>query len=182
MAVLTALSWHGDHVDGLPSILAILESLSSPAPRVHKFPSTHEIKHPSAPLAQGQTFTITGTSESLQVIHTPGHSDDSISLILKGEGIFCADTVLGEGTAVFEDLRVYMQSLEKLLVIMQGGEEKLFPGHGPVRSDGKDLVKMYIRHRNEREGQIVDCLEGEMGLMECVLASNFSNLADRATD
>lgn len=75
-----------------------------------------------------QTFTITGSSSPLKVIHTPGHSDDSISLLLPDQGIFCADTVLGEGTAVFEDLRVYMQSLSTLLEIMENGQEKLFPG------------------------------------------------------
>lgn len=47
-----------------------------------------------------------------------------------------------------------------------GGDDLIATIDGPVREDGRELVNMYIRHRNEREGQIVDCLEGEMGLME----------------
>ena len=68
-------------------------------------------------LTEGQSITTSSaTPLSLKVLHTPGHTTDSISLLFPSDNaIFTADTVLGEGTAVFEDLGAYMKSLRLLL-------------------------------------------------------------------
>lgn len=105
----------------------------------------------------------------LQVIHTPGHTSDSTSLLFPEENsLFTADTVLGEGTAVFEDLSAYMASLKLLLdtgrsLISRGKDEKkklrIYPGHGPVVEDGIHVLETYIKHRSERENQILSLIE-----------------------
>lgn len=169
----TVSHWHHDHVAGLPSVLSLLEKLSSPRPKIHKHSAdpTKDKDLPEAssylPLKENQTFSVSGSEHHLRVLHTPGHSSDSISLVFPTQGIFTADTVLGEGTAVFEDLRVYMQSLDKLLNVCKGNAEKtrLFPGHGPVQEGGKEYVQMYIKHRSEREDSIVKAMSEEMDLM-----------------
>jgi endoribonuclease LACTB2 len=107
--------------------------------------------------------TIHGSDSSLQVLHTPGHTTDSICLyLLEEKALFTADTVLGQGTAVFEDLAAYITSLHSLLQFRDQLEThqftRVYPGHGPVVNDGPKLINEYIKHRMERETQIIQVL------------------------
>lgn len=69
--------------------------------------------------------------------------------------MFTADNVLGQGTAVFEDLSTYMKSLEAMSKAFKG---RAYPGHGPVIEDGPAKVLEYIKHRKLREKQVLDVL------------------------
>lgn len=121
-----------------------------------------------------------GDLPELQVLHTPGHTADSVSLLCRGvlpdldkpsdaalesESIlFTFDTVLGHGTAVFEDLRAYMSSLSTCIDTLEetGRSQpvKLFPGHGEIIEDGLAKLKEYRRHRQDREDQVIAALTG----------------------
>ena len=58
---------------------------------------------------KGPGSTTTTAATLLVVLYTPGHSADSICLYLPIDwALYTADTVLGHGTAVFEDLAAYM--------------------------------------------------------------------------
>ena len=165
---------HADHYGGLPSVLALLREIqSTSAPRLHKFPlagdkgisfmlsqippgtfATTETGRELHDLFDGQE--LRGTDTTLTILHTPGHTDDSICIQLREEeSLFAADTVLGQGTAVFEDLRLYMQSLHR---IADSQFLRLYPGHGPVVEDGLAHVRMYISHREARENEILRVL------------------------
>lgn len=57
------------------------------------------------------------------VHHLPGHTDDSVSLWLKEEdALFVGDSVLGQGSSVFSDLKAYMETLHRLQVRSVGRE------------------------------------------------------------
>ncbi|KAF9078514.1 beta-lactamase-like protein [Rhodocollybia butyracea] len=101
------------------------------------------------------------SSASLHVLHTPGHTRDSICLFVpEDRALYTADTVLGQGTAVFEDLKVYLSSLRKMMDYHGfNSYDLLYPGHGPVVTEGTKTIETYIRHRLEREAQVLEILQ-----------------------
>ncbi|KAI4518186.1 Metallo-hydrolase/oxidoreductase [Schizophyllum commune Loenen D] len=120
-------------------------------------------------LTDGQTLITADGSVTLQVLHTPGHTTDSIALYIAQDGaLYTADSVLGQGTAVFEDLSTYLASLRKLLDFCAAGDGAaytvLYPGHGPVVKDGCQTIETYIKHRLERETQIFAVLQSDGAL------------------
>lgn len=77
------------------------------------------------------------------------------------DALFTGDNVLGHGTAVFEDLPTYLNSLEKMRHVFKG---RAYPGHGDVVQDGPAKIQEYIQHRQLRENQVLAVLkEGEGG-------------------
>ena len=141
------------------TLLAVIESLPegsyTPSPSGSPFHDLHD----------EQTLPISSApeSESLRVLYTPGHTIDSIALYVPSDrALYTADTVLGQGTAVFEDLAALIASLRKMLAFgstIEGGYQFLYPGHGPVVNDAAGLMNTYITHRLEREKQVVQLLE-----------------------
>lgn len=76
--------------------------------------------------------------------------------------LYTADTVLGQGTAVFEDLGTYLSTLRSLSSRIDESIA-LYPGHGPVLHNGKQVIEAYINHRMEREGEIIQVLQQTPG-------------------
>ena len=106
-------------------------------------------------IVDGQTFQIEGV-HGLRAFHCPGHTIDHMALVLEDEdAMFTGDNVLGHGTAVFEDLVTYMESLERMQLEFSG---RAYPGHGAVMEDGRAKIREYITHRKEREGQILQAM------------------------
>lgn len=111
-------------------------------------------------LQDGQAFQDSDGATLIRVFHTPGHTVDSIALLLPTEkALYTADTVLGYGTTVFEDLSTYLASLQRLLDLGSDADYgALYPGHGPVVEQGRETVSQYIKHRLEREKEILRVL------------------------
>lgn len=137
--------WHPDHVGGVKDLLEL-----NPSAAVFK----HSPSAGQRAIADGQCFETAGAT--LRALHCPGHTADHMALVLEQEdAMFTGDNVLGHGTAVFEDLTAYMASLE-LMAGRFGG--RAYPGHGAVVEDGKAKVRDYIKHRREREEQVIAVL------------------------
>jgi glyoxylase-like metal-dependent hydrolase (beta-lactamase superfamily II) len=108
-------------------------------------------------LADGDVITAAGCV--LRVVATPGHSADSVSLLLPADSaLFTGDTVLGRGTAVIADdgnLGDYLRSLGQLRDLAEAmAVRMLLPGHGPVLADPAGTLDYYISHRAERLDQV----------------------------
>jgi len=112
-------------------------------------------------LAEGDVITAAGCD--LAVVKTPGHSADSVSLLLPADGaLFTGDTVLGRGTTVIGtdgNLGDYLRSLDRLRDLVGSlGVGSLLPGHGPVVDDPATTLDYYITHRAERLDQVRSAL------------------------
>jgi ribonuclease/clavin/mitogillin len=158
--------WHHDHVGGVQHV----QELQGGGVEVKKFvsPSSTSGKHEErgsedwGVIGDGEVFSCEGVR--LRALYSPGHTDDHVGFILenesgdgKGDDLFAGDNVLGHGTAVFEDLALYMESLEKMRGVVG---ERLFPGHGEVVEDGKGKIAEYVEHRREREREALEVLGG----------------------
>ena len=95
----------------------------------------------------------------LRVVATPGHTADSLSLLLTADGaLLTGDTVLGRGTTVIADdgsLGDYLRTLDELRALAdEAGLRVLLPGHGPLLADPAGVLDYYIAHRRERLDQV----------------------------
>ena len=119
------------------------------------------------PLADGERIGAAGLE--LEVMATPGHTADSVSFVLPGDGdhgsVVTGDTILGRGTTIIADpdgaLGPYLESLRKLRTLGRRahGPVAVLPGHGPVLRDLASIADDYLAHRAERLDQIRYALE-----------------------
>jgi len=109
-------------------------------------------------LGDGERLTVDGLN--LVVVATPGHTGDSLSILLAAENaLLTGDTILGHGTAVVAwpdgELAAYLQSLQRIEA-MTGSREvtQILPGHGPTLPDAAGAVRYYLDHRSQRLRQV----------------------------
>jgi glyoxylase-like metal-dependent hydrolase (beta-lactamase superfamily II) len=108
-------------------------------------------------LAAGDVLTDAGCE--LRVVATPGHTSDSVCLVLPQDGaVLTGDTVLGRGTTVIAadgSLADYLDSLRRLRALADKTELRvLLPGHGPLLDRPADTLDYYLAHRAERLAEI----------------------------
>jgi glyoxylase-like metal-dependent hydrolase (beta-lactamase superfamily II) len=107
----------------------------------------------------GAGAVLTAAGCELRVVATPGHSADSLSLLLAADGaLLTGDTVLGRGTTVIAgdgSLGDYLRTLDDLRSLAgTAGLRVLLPGHGPLLGDPAGVLDYYIAHRKERLDQV----------------------------
>lgn len=171
--------WHHDHVGGLSDILAELSDFTSHC-EVWKYPHQidPDIHKELNVLKDGDEFSVEGAT--LRLLHTPGHTTDHVIFhLIEDNAIFSGDCILGEGTAVFEDLHDYIKSLQ---LILDQKPSVIYPGHGNIINDPVDKIHYYINHRLQREQQILDVLnqsKEELFSEGQLVGKIYSGLSDR---
>lgn len=159
---------HVDHIGGAAQVIERHGPL-----RVSKRPHADlDAPWPVTVRAIDDGAMVETEGATLRALHTPGHAEDHLCFVLEEErALFSGDNVLGVGTTVIPaqggDLLDYMRSLERMLA-----EEprRIYPAHGPRIDDGCAKLREYIAHREERECEIVACLEDGLSRIPDVVA------------
>jgi glyoxylase-like metal-dependent hydrolase (beta-lactamase superfamily II) len=150
IAMIVVTHGHFDHCESAPR----LHELSG-APVVARDPA---LCIDAEPLSAETGRTSVAGLDWLTVL-TPGHSSDSVSLLLEADrALLTGDTVLGRGTAVIAhpdgNLRDYLDSLQRLRDLAETEVDIVLPGHGPVLDHPVAVLDYYLTHRHERLEQV----------------------------
>ncbi|HEV8278796.1 MAG TPA: MBL fold metallo-hydrolase [Streptosporangiaceae bacterium] len=155
---------HPDHAEGAAAFAAMTGAPVLAADPAHRLGGEG--------LAPGDILTAGGCE--VRVVATPGHSADSVCLLLPADGaLLTGDTVLGRGTTVIAgdgSLADYLRSLERLRALADEARlQVLLPGHGPLLTDPAGTLDYYLAHRRERLAQVTAALAaGDRSLAEIV--------------
>jgi glyoxylase-like metal-dependent hydrolase (beta-lactamase superfamily II) len=136
---------HHDHTEGAAELARLTGAPVRAADPAHCIGG--------ATLRDGEIITAAGVS--VQVIATPGHTTDSVSFLLAGDGptgsVLTGDTILGRGTTVIAppdgSLGSYLDSLRLLAGL---GPRFVLPAHGPQLPDLSAVAQEYLAHREQR--------------------------------
>jgi glyoxylase-like metal-dependent hydrolase (beta-lactamase superfamily II) len=150
---------HPDHAQGAPWLA---DRTGAP---VRAFDA--DLCRAAGPLTDGESFTAGGLG--FDVLHTPGHSADSVCLRVSRAGtrgtddpegasaMLTGDSILGRGTTVVGDLGQYLATLRRL--IGEPAAVPALPGHGPELPDVAGIAGEYLAHREERLDQVREALD-----------------------
>ncbi|PIA14238.1 Metallo-hydrolase/oxidoreductase [Coemansia reversa NRRL 1564] len=183
--------WHPDHIGGVSRLLDMHDIVTRSC-TVYKYQNeaTDSVDPVRDMLALArerdqlrnisdlQVFEV--DSLRLQAVFTPGHTEDHTSFTITTNSkpeeptqdidcettleclLLTGDLILGRGTTTVHELRLYMESLRRMLAMRPS---MLLPGHGPIisgeeqgRYNAVRVIEEYIEHRNMRERQIVEVL------------------------
>ena len=167
-------------VDPGPSDSEHLAAIHAAAPAIEGVVLTHgHADHAEAAPLLGAPVFQPGDGETagpFTAIATPGHSADSVCLVLDERICFAGDTVLGTGSVFIApgegSLSAYLASLRRLRSLPL---EVLCPGHGPYVWDPAAKLDEYVAHRLERERRLVDALDAGLRTRDELLDSAWSD-------
>lgn len=127
----------------------------------------------------GEGDVVAAAGLEVRVLATPGHTSDSLSLLLD-DAVLTGDTVLGRGSTVVAHpdgvLSDYLRSLERLREL---GDRTVLPGHGPELAAAGAAAEHYLAHRRQRLEQVRAAVAAGASSPRAVLATVYADI-DRA--
>lgn len=110
---------------------------------------------PDRLLSDGEALDI--GEMRVSAVYTPGHTSNHLCFEIDGSGLlFSGDHVMSGSTVVIAppdgDMAVYLESLQK---VRRRRPRRIAPGHGDMIEDPASVLDEYLRHRLEREAQVL---------------------------
>jgi glyoxylase-like metal-dependent hydrolase (beta-lactamase superfamily II) len=127
----------------------------------------------------GETLRLGDTT--IEFVHAPGHTYGSLAVFIReNKALFAGDNVMGTGTSVVNpgegEIALFLQTMEKF---MRYDPAVIYPGQGPVITSPRAKLQELIRHRQEREEQIVDLLRQGPKSVDELFGTIYSGLNER---
>ena len=150
---IIATHTHFDHVLGVDTVraklkipflihhddLPILESMQS---RVHQFMGFEAPPPPKVDRYLKDQESLSVGDETIQILHTPGHSPGSISLTAEGY-VFTGDALFNQSIGRTDlpggDLKTLTRSIRERLFKLDDNTT-VYPGHGPETTIGDEKL------------------------------------------
>ena len=159
---------HGDHIGGLDRLQEEFGCVVRCHPKLEPA-LTHRLGQGNVQKLRSRESVPSGDGVKLRAYFTPGHEEDHISYYLAADKVvFSGDTILGNSSSSVRNLKQYMASLETLAGLKP---DVLCPGHGQVVNNGAARVQWYIRHRTEREEQVLAALASGVESVEEIVTA-----------
>ena len=136
-----ATHYHIDHAglgqelkqDGVPLLVFDMQVSAIPLMKTWIKPQDHYVEvttQDNVTISCAESRSLLGQLGIMgEIVHTPGHSDDSVSLILDDGSVFTGDLTRPEFIGV-EDAAVVAASWQ---LLRERGAARVYPGHGPIR-------------------------------------------------
>ncbi|WP_135821481.1 MBL fold metallo-hydrolase [Halostella litorea] len=147
---------HGDHVSELDAVVEAFD------PEVVAYGD-----HPRRTRAVEDGDAVTVGDERTEVVYTPGHADDHVSLV-GPESIFSGDVVVHDDGAfdygsfgrtdyAGQSREELIDSIERILDRLPDGVEHMYAGHGGVfHGDVRDVIETALSRAEQREPKYPD--------------------------
>jgi glyoxylase-like metal-dependent hydrolase (beta-lactamase superfamily II) len=142
---------HPDHASGIPALVARWPGL--------RLRQLGPASTSAAALVDGEELRAGNTT--LRTVATPGHAPDHCCFADEASrDVYCGDLIRAGGTIAIAasaggDMAAYLRSLRLVRAL---DPNRLFPGHGAVIEEPAAAIDQYLRHRAERESQVLQAL------------------------
>ena len=166
LAAVLITHGHADHTAGLPRLR-------------ERWPTV--VVRNARPDACRDGEIIRAGDTELRAVHTPGHALDHFCFLDEStRDLYCGDLARMGGTVVIPasaggNLNDYLASLRRIRAL---APRRLLPGHGPVVTEPAALIDEYLRHRADRERQIVAALRGGRRTLQDIVDEVYGSLAE----
>ncbi|HEX8747142.1 MAG TPA: MBL fold metallo-hydrolase [Pyrinomonadaceae bacterium] len=119
----------------------------------------------------------------LRALHTPGHARGHLCFYEEATGaLITGDNIVGLGSVLINppegNMRDYLESLERLSALPH--LTVLFGAHGPAVGNPRAKIEEYIRHRLEREENILQAVREGAGTPKEIVGRVYTDVHPKA--